>query len=284
MRRPRTKEVFMAVTQKGAIAFGLVYIPVDLFTAVQDNDLRFNQLSRKNHSRVRYKKVDGASGEEIDQSDIVKGYQYEKDKYVIVSDEDFEKLKTDKDRSIQILLFTDHCSISPAYYDRSYMVLPQKGGEKAFNLLRTVMSGKNKVAVGKTVMGQRETLIMLQATDEAMLGVTMFYQDEIRELPKTVAQPEVSEAELSMAGQLLDSLSSTFEPEKYHDEYQERLRQLIENKIDGREVAESTGEDVERNVANLMDALKKSLEESAKKNRDTPPAKNTRKKKETVGS
>ena len=271
----------MAVTQKGAIAFGLVYIPIEMYTAVQDNDIRFNQLSRNNHSRVRYKKVDGASGEEIAQEDIVKGFQYEKDKYVIVSDEDLENIKSEKDRSIQIVLFTDHCTISPAYYDRSYLVLPQKGGEKAFNLLRTAMTQKNKVAVGKTVMGQKETLIMLQPTDEALLGVTMFYQDELKGLPRAVSQPGVSEAELAMAGQLLESLTGTFEPEQYHDEYQERLREFIESKIEGREVAEPAGDgDVERNVVNLMDALKKSLEERAstldkpgKPDRTAPPRK-----------
>lgn len=250
----------MAVTQKGAIAFGLVYIPIEMYTAVQDNDIRFNQLSRKTNSRLRYKKVDGSSGEELAQEDIVKGYQYDKDKYVIVTDEDFEKIKTARDRSIQIILFTDHCTISPAYYDRSYMVLPQKGGEKAFNLLRTVMTQKNKVAVGKTVIGQKETLIMLQATDEAMLGVTMFYRDELKGLPKTVQQPVASEAELAMAGQLLDSLDGEFKPELYHDEYQERLRDFIESKINGNEVAVQPAEQPQ-GVMDLMEALKKSLED-----------------------
>ncbi len=253
----------MAVTQKGAIAFGLVYIPIEMYTAVQDNDIRFNQLSRKTNSRVRYKKVDGASGEEIAQNDIVKGYQYDKDKYVIVSDEDFEAIKTERDKNVEIILFTDHCTISPAYYNRSYLLVPQKGGEKAFNLLRTVMASKNKVAVGKTVLGQNETLIMLQATDEAMLGVTLFYHDEIKDVPKTVAQPAASEAEIAMAEQLLDSLSGRFQPEKYHDAYQERLRRFIEGKIEGQEVTVPSGGEEPRNVMDLMDALKKSLEGNA---------------------
>lgn len=249
----------MAETQKGAIAFGLVYIPIDMYIAVQDNELRFNQISKKSNGRVRYKKVDSVTGGEVAQKDVVKGYQYEKDKYVIVTDEDFEKIKTEKDRSIQILRFTDHCSISPAYHNRSYLVLPQKGGEKAFNLLRTVMAQKNKVAIGKMVLGQKETLIMLQPTDEAMLGVTLFFQDEIKGMPRSVAQPEANNEELAMADQLLDSLSGPFRPEQYHDEYQKRLRQLIESKIEGREVtipAEAKGPG---NVLSLMDALKKSL-------------------------
>ncbi|MCC8194624.1 MAG: Ku protein [Deltaproteobacteria bacterium] len=277
----------MAVTQKGAIAFGLVYIPVDMYTAVQDNDIRFNQLSRKSNSRVRYKKVDGSSGREIAQEDIVKGYQYDKDKYVVVTDEDFEKIKTEKDRNLQIILFTDHCTISPAYYNRSYLVLPQKGGEKVFNLLRTAMKLKNKVAVAKTVMGQKETLIMLQATDEAMLGVTLFYHDEIKSLPKTVAQPGATDAELAMAEQLLDSLTGPFEPEKYHDEYQERLRRFIEDKIEGREVAVASEGGGGGNVMDLMDALKKSLEENtgkkaAEQGSKPGKARKPRKKEETA--
>lgn len=277
----------MAVTQKGAIAFGLVYIPIEMYTAVQDNDIRFNQLSKKTNSRVRYKKVDGASGREIAQEDIVKGFEYDKGKYVVVTDEDFEAIKTERDRGIQILLFTDHCTISPAYYDRSYLVLPQKGGEKAFSLLRSAMTEKNKVAVGKTVMGQKETLIMLQPTDEAMLGVTLFYHDEIKDLPKSIPQPSFSEAERAMAGQLLDSLTGPFQPEKYKDEYQQRLRQFIESKIEGREVAMSPQDSGGGNVLDLMDALKKSLEESAGKKPAEPASKpgktrRTRKKKETA--
>ncbi len=277
----------MEVTLKGAIAFGLVYIPVDMYTVVQDNDIRFNQLSKKTNSRVRYKKVDGASGREIAQEDIVKGFQYDKDKYVIITDEDFEKIKTDKDRNIQIVLFTDHCTISPAYHNRSYLMLPQKGGEKAFNLLRSVMMEKNKVAVAKTVLGQKETLIMLQPTDQAMLGVTLFFHDEIKGLPKTVAQPESLEAERAMAAQLLDSLTGEFRSEAYHDEYQERLRQFIENKIEGREVAVASEDKGGENVMDLMDALKKSLEESVvKKPADAAPTegktRRSRKKEETV--
>ena len=137
----------MAATHKGGISFGLVYIPVALHTATTDNDIRFNQLC-KDGSRVAYKKVCSSCGKEVGPGDIVKGFQYEKDKYVVVTDEDFEKIKTEKDRSIQILHFSDLSSIRPIYYDKTYHVTPEKGGEKAFELLRRAMLEENKV-VGK---------------------------------------------------------------------------------------------------------------------------------------
>ena len=142
----------MPASQKGAISFALVYIPVELYTATQDNDIRFNQLSKDSHNRVRYKKVDEKTGEELGSDDIVKGYQYEKNKYVVVTDEDFEKIKTEKDRAIQILQFADQGEICPVYYKQTYYVAPQKGGEKPFELLRRAMLEQEKVAVGHTVM------------------------------------------------------------------------------------------------------------------------------------
>ncbi len=125
----------MAVSHKGAISFGLVYIPVALYTATQDNDVHFNQLHKEDHSRIRYKKTCAHCGKEVSGSDIIKGFEYDKDKYVIVTDEDFEKIKTEKDKTIQILQFADLDTINPIYYEKSYHTVPETGGEKAFELL-----------------------------------------------------------------------------------------------------------------------------------------------------
>ncbi len=147
----------MAVAHKGAISFGLVHIPISLYTAVQDNDIRFNQLHKDDNSRIQYKKVCGHCGKQIDAADIIKGFEYEKDRYVVVTDEDFEKIKTEKDKSIQIMQFANLDEISPVFYDRTYHAVPEKGGERAFELLRRAMMEENKVAIGKTVLGTKET-------------------------------------------------------------------------------------------------------------------------------
>ena len=167
----------MAVSHRGAISFGLVYIPVGLYTATQDNDIHFNQLCREDGSRVKYKKVCESCGTEISSKDIVKGFEYDKDKFVIMTDEDFEKAKSEKDKTIHILHFTDLNSIRPIYYDKTYHAVPEAGGDKAFELLRKAMKDENKVAVAKTVMGTKEKLLTLIPTDDGILIETMFFAD-----------------------------------------------------------------------------------------------------------
>ena len=262
----------MAVSHKGAISFGLVHIPVSLYTATQDNDIHFNQLCKEDLSRVRYKKVCAGCGKEVGPKDIIKGFEYGQDQYVVVTDEDFDKIKTEKDRSIQILHFTDLASIRPIYYDKTYHVLPDAGGEKAFELLRTAMRDQQKVGIAKTVMGQKETLMALIPTDDGLLSETMFYADEIKALPKEVSRPQVSGAELEMAKTLITSMDRPFEPQLYHDEYQQRLRQLIEQKIAGQDVVAAQQEE-RNNVIDLMEALQKSIEQQS-----AQPAKGRRKK------
>ena len=197
---------------KTAISFGLVHIPVSLHTATTDTDIRFNQLHRETKERIRYKKTCPNCGGEVTSADIVKGFEYEKDKYVIVTEDDFESIKTEKDRTIQILQFTELCQINPVYYDKTYHAVPEMGGEKAFELLRRSMLDENKVAIAKTVLGTKDTLIALIPRDEGILAETMFYEDEIKELPKTYPQQPVDEAELTMAKTLVSSMIKPFEP------------------------------------------------------------------------
>lgn len=252
----------MAVSHKGAISFGLVHIPVALYTATQDNDIHFNQLCKEDLSRVRYKKVCAGCGKEITSADIVKGFEYNKDQYVVVSDEDFEKIKTEKDKSLQILHFSDLSAIRPIFYDKTYHVIPEAGGEKAFALLRQAMLEEQKVAIAKTVMGNKETLLAIIPTQEGLLIETLFYHDEIKALPKDFARPEVNPAELEMAKKLIDSLEQPFQPGLYQDEYQLRLKELIENKIAGKEIVTAQAPK-KGNVIDLMDALKKSVEQAS---------------------
>lgn len=255
----------MAVSHKGAISFGLVHIPVSLYTATQDNDISFNQLHKEDHARIRYKKTCGHCGIEVTTKDIVKGFEYDKDHYVIMTDDDFENIKTEKDKTIQILHFANLNQISPVYYDKTYHAVPNTGGEKAFELLRTAMIEEQKVAIGKTVMGNSETLLVIIPREDGIIIEKMFYEDEIKELPKTYTKTEVNEDELKMAKTLISSMDKPFEPAMYKDEYQEKLKEVIEKKIAGKEVvAAATSEEPRSNVINLMDALKKSVEQQSK--------------------
>lgn len=265
----------MAVAHKTTIAFSLVSIPVSLYTATQDVDIRFNQLCKSDHSRVRYKKVCSSCGVEVKNEDIIKGFEYEKDQYVVVTEDDFEKIKSSKDKSIQILHFANLNQISPVYYDKAYQAVPYAGGEKAFELLRRSLIDAQKVAIGRTVLGTKDTLMALIPREDGMLVQTMYYEDEIKELPKTYVRPEVSDQELQMAQTLINSMDTPFDPAAYHDEYQAKLRELISAKIAGKEVVAAGGEQP-NNVINLMDALKASIEQQQK-----PPEKPKRGRRKT---
>lgn len=249
----------MAVAHKGAISFGLVYIPIALYTATQDNDVHFNQLHKEDNSRIRYKKICAHCGKEVSGDDIIKGFEYDKDKYVVITDSDLEKIKTEKDKTIQILHFADLETINPIYYEKSYYTAPETGGEKAFELLRTAMKEESKVAIAKTVMGNKETLLALIPADDNILISTMFFEDDIKGIPKSFVRPQLNEGELTMAKTLIESMVRPFDPSLYKDEYQERLRNLIEQKISGKEIV-APKEEAPSNVIDLMDALKKSIE------------------------
>jgi len=249
------------ISRKSVITFGMVAIPIAMYTATTDNDIRFNQLHKEDNSRIRYKKTCSNCGKEITSSDIVKGYQYDKDRYVVITDEEIEKIKTEKEKSIQILHFAQLNQISPVYYDKTYQAAPETGGEKAFELLRAALMEQQKIAIGKAVMGTKDTLMAIIPREEGIIISTMFYADDIKDLQKQYVKPDISEQELNMAKLLINSMDTPFDPSKYKDEYQEKLRQLIETKVSGKEVVaaepESTGK-----VIDLMEALKASVEKA----------------------
>lgn len=255
----------MTVAHKTVISFGLVAIPVALYTATQDNDIHFNQLHKEDNERIRYKKVCAHCGKELTNADIVKGYEYDKDHYVIVTDEEIEKIKTEKEKSVQILHFAQLNQISPVYYEKTYQAIPEPGGEKAFELLRQALMSEQKIAIGKTVLGTKDTLMAIIPREDGMLISTMYYQDDIKELQKNYAKPQVDEQELNMAKMLINAMATPFDPSKYYDEYQAKLRQLIESKISGREMISPKSEP-KSSIVNLMDALKASIEQA--KNQD----------------
>ncbi len=251
------------ISRKSVITFGMVAIPIAMYTATQDNDIHFNQLHKEDNSRIRYKKTCAHCGKEIKTEDIVKGYEYDNDKYVVVTDSEIEKIKTEKEKSIQILHFAQLNQISPVYYDKTYQAAPEAGGEKAFELLRSALMAEQKIAIGKTVMGTKDTLMAIIPREDGILISTMFYADDIKELQKQYTKPEVAEQELNMAKMLIGSMDTPFDPAKYKDEYQIKLRGLIETKISGKEVVAPESED-DGKVIDLMAALRASVEKAKK--------------------
>ncbi len=251
------------VSRKSVITFGMVAIPIAMHTATQDNDIHFNQLHKEDNSRIRYKKTCAHCGKEITSGDIVKGFEYDKDRYVVVTDEEIEKIKTEKEKSIQILHFAQLNQISPVYYDKTYQAVPETGGEKAFELLRSALMAEQKIAIGKAVMGTKDTLMAIIPREDGVLISTMYYADDIKSLQKPYNKPDVSEQELNMAKLLINSMDTPFDPEKYKDEYQTKLRALIESKISGQEVVAAEAEDTNK-VIDLMEALKASVEKAKK--------------------
>jgi len=250
-------------SRKSVITFGMVAIPIAMYTATQDNDIHFNQLHKEDNSRIRYKKTCAHCGKELATEDIVKGFEYDEDKYVVVTDEEVEKIKTEKEKSIQILHFAQLNQISPVYYDKTYQAAPETGGEKAFELLRAALMAEQKIAIGKTVMGTKDTLMAIIPREDGILISTMFYADDIKELQKQYNKPDISDQELNMAKTLINSMDTPFDPSKYKDEYQVKLKELVETKISGKEVVAAEPQGAGK-VIDLMEALKASVEKAKK--------------------
>lgn len=249
----------MAVAHKGSISMGIVLIPVGLYRTTVDNDIHFNQLCKDSNQRIQYKKYCRHCDKEIKSEDIVKGYEYEKDKYVVMTNEELEKIKTKKDKTIHIIQFVKLSEINMIYYEKNYYAVPETGAEKAYELLRQALLLQRKAAIAKTVMGTAEKLLVLYPTKEGIIVKTLFYQDEIVAIPKTVPKIKLDENELNMAKMLIENMTRPFDPGAFQDEYQARLRGAIMKKIQGQEiVAVDTSES--SNVIDLMEALQKSLE------------------------
>lgn len=225
---------------------------------MQDNDIHFTQIHKITKERIQYKKTCPSNGNEVKPDDIANGYQYCKDRYVVITNDDIERIKTEKDKSIQKLHTTDLSSINPVYFNKLYNVIPDLGSERAFDLLRLALLEEGKVAIAKTVLGTKETMMAIMPTNSGMVINTLFYVDEVKELPVKYAKLDVHPEELKMAKTLVQSMDKPYEPELYHDDYRLRLKELIDAKIYGEEVI-ITDENAPR-VINLMDALKASVD------------------------
>jgi DNA end-binding protein Ku len=247
----------------GAISFGLVNIPVKLYSAVSRKTVRFHQIDAESGARVRQKRV-GADGEEVPYEQIVKGYEIGPDRYVTITPEELEALEPQKTRTIDIEDFVDLAQIDPMYYDHPYYLAPDTGAAKAYRLLVDAMHESGKVAIARVVLRSKEHLVAIRPRDGVLAMETMLFADEVVS-PDSLDELDVdgdletSDRELAMAQQLIDSLSSEFEPEKYRDEYRERVLDLIERKAQGETiVVEAPAEEPEK-VPDLMAALEASI-------------------------
>jgi DNA end-binding protein Ku len=257
---------------KGAISFGLVTIPVSVYPATEEKTLRFNQLHDDDGGRIRMKRTCSIDGEEVGYEHIVKGYEYEKDRYVILTDDDFEAIPVESSRAIDIQQFVDLEEIDPMMYKKSYYLVPEETGAKAYALLREALNRSGKVGVAKVSFRDKEHLAALRFRDDAFVLETMYWPDEIREADfgGVDVSMKVRPNELDMAQTLIDNLSADWDPVEFKDEYREAMLRIVEAKINGEEIEVVEAEPTAK-VVDLMEALKASVA-AAKKEAKAEPA------------
>jgi DNA end-binding protein Ku len=262
----------------GAISFGLVNVPVKLYSAVSRKTVRFNQLNAETGNRIQQKRVDPETGEEVPYEQIVKGFELTKDRYVVITPDELDALEPERTRTIQIEDFVDLVEIDPIYYDHPYYLVPDKGAAKAYGLLLNAMEASEKVAIARVVLRSKEQLVAIRPAGELLMMETMIFHDEVvphddlDDLPDS-KDLKVSDREVKMAQQLINSLSGEFAPEKYHDEYREKVLDLIERKASGEEIAVQPEAPAPAKVPDLMAALEASLAAVKSDDSDEPAKK-----------
>ncbi len=284
---------------KGSISFGLVNIPVKMFAATEDKDVRFRNIHKECHTPIKYEQTCPTCNRKITPEEIVKGYEYEPGRFVIIEDSDLDAIRPDATKSIEIVDFVLLKDIDPIYYTKSYYLAPQDIGGKAYNLLREAMNKTGRIAVARIVIRDKESLAVVRVYKNLLVLETIYYPDEVRDtkqVPGIVENAAINDAELNMATQLIDSLTHEFDPEKYKNEYRDKLLELIRKKAEGDEIV-AAPEAQKSNVVDLMQALQASLQqtqakykEESKENRagkeqkdeEKPAAKRKKKEKTTV--
>ncbi len=253
---------------KGAITFGLITIPVGLYTAVEDRDISFHLLSGEDGSRIRYKRVSQKTGKEVDWDDMVKGYEYEPGSYVTFTHEELEQIPVASIKAVDIVQFAAADEIDPIYFERTYYVAPEESGVKAYRVLLEALQGSSRVGIGKVTIREKERPCTLRARDDVLVIETMNWPDEIR-IPvfETLdAEVSVSDQEVEMATSLIEQLTAEFDPTRFHDSYREKLEEAIAAKIEGEEIQLAPDAEPESaKVTDLLEALQASVEATKKR-------------------
>jgi len=266
---PSLLEAAYALDLKGSISFGLVNIPVAVYPATKEEKVSFKQLRKKDLSPIKYKKVAEVDDQEVPSAEIVKGYEYEKGKWVTLTDEDFDKVQIESTHSIEITDFVEQSEIPAKFFYKPYFLEAQKGGEKGYALLLRAMTDGAQVGIAKVAIRSREYLAAVKADGLFLMLELMHFAQEILEPEglRTVSRIELSTKELAMAKTLMDSLSTEWKPEQYSDRYQEAVREVIDAKIAARPITKAQPAPAHAAVDNILAILQQSLEASAKKGR-----------------
>lgn len=253
---------------RGAINFGLITIPIGLYTAVEDRDVSFHLLAQSNRARVRYQRVNEQTGTEIEWDDIVRGYEYEPGSYVVFTDEELDQLQPDSGRSVDISRFVKAEQVDLLYLEKSYYVAPEATAVKPYRLLSEALRRSDRVGVAKVSIRQKERLCMIRPKDGLLVLETMHWPDELRipDFDQLDEEVRISEEELEMAENLIGHLTGDFEPERYHDEYRARVEEAVADKVAGQEITVRPPEKPEgAKVADLLEALRASVDEAREK-------------------
>ncbi|MFD2762226.1 non-homologous end joining protein Ku [Lentibacillus juripiscarius] len=268
---------------KGTISFGLVNIPVKMHAATENKDVKLRNLHKECQTPVKYERVCPNCDREVENDEIVKAYEYAKNKFVVLDDEELENLKKEQtDKAVEIMDFVELEEIDPIYFEKSYYLSPDEGGAKSYGLLRSALKDSGKIGVAKIMIRSKEQLAVIRIYENTLVAETIHYPDEVRNVKDVPNVPEADNAdekELETAKMLIDQLSAEFDPEKYEDEYRTALLDLIEEKKEGDKVTTATDQEKPKpdNVTNLMDALQKSLDR-AKDDKPTKTKQKTGKK------
>jgi len=270
----------------GAISFGLVNIPVKLYSAVSRKTVRFNQLDGSDNSRVRQKRINENTGEEVPYENLVKGYEIGPDRYVVITPDELDSVQPEKSRTIDIEDFVEIDQIDPMYFDHTYYLAPGPGAGKAYALLLKAMEETGRVAIARVVIRSKENLVAIRPRDGVLAMDTMLFSDEVvspdsLEDVSDGRSEKTTKREVDMARQLIDSLASDFEPDKYRDEYRDRVLEMIERKAEGEEIKIETPAEEPEAVPDLMAALEASIASSKKQSK---PQRSSSKSKNGAGS
>lgn len=264
----------MHTVWKGAISFGLVHVPVKLFTATESHDISMKMLHREFHSPISYKRTTPESPDEVPWEDIIKGFEYEPGRYVMFDKDELQLLSEEASKEIKIVDFVNLVEIDPIYYQKTYYMAPGDTGANAYNLLKTALQDSGKIGIANVTLRSKGSLAAIRVIDNCLSMVTMHYPAEIRpvsQVPNLPNNTGVNERELTMARMLIEQLSTPFEPSKFEDEYRKRLMSAISDKINGQQIV-TAPEPQRANVVNLMEALQASLEQARTTAiKDVPP-------------